>query len=283
MKKKTKILTICIFLLFILSLLLSVILYEKWGKGQAYRIVCLGDSILGNVRDDTSVTSVMESELGFPVFNGCFGGTCASFSEMRGRETDYEDSMSLVAISEAILHKDYAVQSFDLGGNRFSLPYFVEAWKPFKNVAFEEAEIVFIEHGVNDYSAGRPIKNETDPYDPATYTGALRIGIENVKKACPNATIVLVTPTFCRFFAFDGSPAGDCTNRDFGYGYLEDYVKAQIEVAEQYGLPYIDDYHTLGIDAGNVDALTVDGIHLNEEGRSLLASRLAEFVKTNLN
>ena len=49
--------------------------------------------------------------------------------------------------------------------------------------------------------------------------------------------------------------------------------------SKQYIPKYIDDYRNLGIDASNAADYTIDGIHLNEEGRSLLASSLAEFVQ----
>lgn len=281
--KKEKIIAVFISACICIGVLVTVFFYSRPSANHQYRVVCLGDSILGNVRDDTSVTAVMEEQLGFEVFNGCFGGTCASLCNDANRATYYEDSMNLVSIVDAIVNKDYNNQYYDLASNNYKLPYFYDAMRDFDKVDFSSAEIIFLEHGVNDYSAGRPLDDEEDPYNTFTYGGALRYSIETLQKEFPKAKIVLVTPTFCQFFDRYGEQTGDCTTLDFGYGYLEDYANLQISIANQYGIYYIDDYHNIGIDESNVEEYTVDGIHLNEEGRALLAGVLAEFTKETIN
>ncbi|MBO4808951.1 MAG: hypothetical protein J5537_07895 [Lachnospiraceae bacterium] len=257
--------------------------YATPDADTGYRVVCLGDSILGNVRDETSVTSVMEKELGYQVFNGCFGGTCASLSNPTHRRTFYEDSMNLVSIVDSIVRGDYSIQYYDIAANNYKLPYFYDAMKDFEDVDFDKAEIIFLEHGVNDYSAGRPLDNKDDPYDTYTYGGALRYSIKELSKAFPKAKIVLVTPTYCYFVDYMGEWAGDCTTENYGYGVLEDYVDLQLSIAGEFGLDIIDDYHNIGINADTAKTYTMDGIHLNEEGRELLARTLAKFTKEALN
>lgn len=257
--------------------------YATPDADTGYRVVCLGDSILGNVRDETSVTSVMEKELGYQVFNGCFGGTCASLSNPTHRRTFYEDSMNLVSVVDSIVRGDYSIQYYDIAANNYKLPYFYDAMKGFEDVDFDKAEIIFLEHGVNDYSAGRPLDNKDDPYDTYTYGGALRYSIKELSKAFPEARIVLVTPTYCYFVDYMGEWAGDCTTENYGFGVLEDYVDLQLSIAEEFGLDIIDDYHCIGINADTAKTYTMDGIHLNEEGRILLARTLAKFTKEALN
>ena len=257
--------------------------YATPDADTGYRVVCLGDSILGNVRDETSVTSVMEKELGYQVFNGCFGGTCASLSNPTHRRTFYEDSMNLVSIVDSIVRGDYSIQYYDIAANNYKLPYFYDAMKDFEDVDFDKAEIIFLEHGVNDYSAGRPLDNKDDPYDTYTYGGALRYSIKELSKAFPKAKIVLATPTYCYFVDYMGEWAGDCTTENYGYGVLEDYVDLQLSIAGEFGLDIIDDYHNIGINADTAKTYTMDGIHLNEEGRELLARTLAKFTKEALN
>lgn len=246
------------------------------------RIVCLGDSIIGNERDKTSVTAVMESILSEPVANGAFGGTCASLSNTEYRATYYEDSINLAMLADAIAYRDFSVQLYDITSNNFKLDYFKPALEELTKVDFEEVDIVFIEHGINDYSAGRPIDNEADPLDVYTYAGSLRYSIEQIKSSYPEIQIVLVTPLYC-YFQVNGERGLDSETADFGQGPLINYVEAELKVAEEYELPVIDNFHNLGINSDNIDEYAMDGIHLNEKGRQLLANALAEYVIQNPN
>ena len=270
---------VCMAIAALLTLMLLFFIYIQiyGGKKDEYRIVCLGDSIIGNVRDETSVTSVMEEILNEPVLNGALGGTCMSKSNVEHRNTFYEDSVNMCAIADAIAYNDFSVQLFDISGNTFALDYFKEALQELAKVDFSEVEILFIEHATNDYNAGRPLDNLSDPYDVYTYGGALRYSIEKIKETYPDMKIVLVTPTYC-YFQSDGQRAGDSENSDFGYGPLENYANLQIQIAGEYGLDVVDDFHNLGINAQNVDEYTEDGLHLNEKGRALMAKAMADYV-----
>lgn len=251
-------------------------------KDGKYGIVCLGDSIIGNIRDETSVTSVMEEILQEPVANTAFGGTCASLGNRMHRSTFYEDSMNLASLADAIAYGDFGVQFYDISSNNFGLEYFKEGLELLAEIDFEKVRIVFIEHGINDFSAGRPLDNEDDPYDIYTYGGALRYTIEKLKKEYPNLCLVLVTPLYC-YFQENGERAQDSESSDFGYGPLENYVELELEIAKEYGLHCVDNFHNMGINSENVDEYTEDGIHLNEKGRRILAEVLANYVITNFN
>lgn len=264
----------------ITGLLIGIAVHSYRQEKKEYRIVCLGDSIIGNDRDETSVTGVMESVLGEPVANAAFGGTCASLSNQQYRPTYYEDSLNLAALVDAIAYQDFCVQLYDIPSNRFQLPYFSEALKELTQIDFSKAEIVFIEHGINDYSAGRPLDNPQNPKDVYTYGGALRYSIEKLQEAYPQLQLVLVTPLYC-YFQTDGVRTSDSETLDLGYGPLANYVEVELAIAKEYGLPCIDNFHNMGLNRDNAKEYTIDGLHLNEEGRAILAMTLADYVKTN--
>lgn len=265
----------------VLAILLGIVLIPGWEKTEEdYRIVCMGDSIIGNVRDETSVTCVMETMLGEPVANASFGGTCVSLGNTEYRPTFYEDSMNMASLADAIAYKDFAVQQYDIASNNFGLPYFVGALQELAKIDFGQVDILFIEHGINDYSAGRPIDNADEPLDVYTYAGALRYSIEKIQAAYPDIQIVLVTPIYC-YFRENGVRGLDSETADFGYGPLENYVEAELQIAEEYGLDVVDNFHDLGINSENIDEYVEDGIHLNKKGRKLLANALADYVKRN--
>jgi lysophospholipase L1-like esterase len=60
--------------------------------------------------------------------------------------------------------------------------------------------------------------------------------------------------------------------------YLEDYVAAVQNVANQYGLEVIDLFRNSGIDLNNLDYYTVDNLHPNAAG----AQKIAEAMQRQL-
>lgn len=243
-------------------------------KEKEASIVVLGDSIIGNIREETSVTSVMERELGKKVINGAFGGTCMASTNRDLKSTYYEDSLNLAILVDAIVEKNFMVQKSDINGSQFKLPYFKQGLMDLSEIDFEKVEILVIQQGTNDYNAGNPLDNPNNPYDKTTFGGALRYTIEQIQDNYPDIQIVLTTPIYCEILQQDGTYL-DCAQLDFGYGSLEKYVNLEKEIAQEYGITLIDNYNELGIDETNVDIYTEDGLHLNEEGRELLGVAIA--------
>ncbi len=246
-------------------------------RKETYRIVCLGDSIIGNERGNTSITGVLEELLGEPVYNGAFGGSTMSCRVKEDRAAVTTDTLSMARLSEAIAQQDFYVQN--AGVTRCAvMEYFPEAAYGFQDIDFDKTEILIIEHGVNDYQIGVPLDNPEDPYDVYTFGGALRYSLENLKEAYPKLRIILVTPTYCWYLAMESN----CQETDNGGGILEDYVNLELEIAAQYGVEVLDNYHESGIGAGGTfeewKFYTQDGLHLNETGRRLVAERIAACI-----
>ena len=240
--------------------------------------MCLGDSIIGNERGETSITGILEELLGESVYNGAFGGSTMSCREVEDRASVTTDTLSLAKLSSAIAQKDFYVQN--AGVTRCAvMEYFPEAVYGFQKIDFDKTKVLIIEHGVNDYLTGAPLDDIQDPYNVYTFGGALRYSLENLKAAYPKMRIILVTPTYCWFL----SKKSNCQEIDNGSGILEDYVNLELEIAAQYGIEVLDNYHESGIgDSGTFEEweiYTQDGLHLNETGRRLVAERIAAHIR----
>lgn len=130
----------------------------------------------------------------------------------------------------------------------------------------------FLLYGANDYFGGNAVDNLTDPYDPSTYAGSLRNNLREYMPLFPDAQFIIMTPNYTGYYS-----NGTERMSDVG-GILTEYVEAAISVAEEFGIPSIDNYHGLGIDDSNLMRYTADGCHPNENGRVLMAKRLIAFV-----
>lgn len=268
------------FSIVLFCLIFAVTTAAQNARKEVYPVVCLGDSMLGNERGETSITALLEEKLSVPVYNGAFGGTSLSCRNEENRAADPIDSLSMVRIAQSIAANDFSIPNADAARNdiRNQFPESVEAIYGLQDIDFEQVQVLVITHGVNDYLAKIPLENPKDPYDVYSFGGALRVVLESLQRSYPDMKVVLTTPTFCWMLYLES----DCTQVNYGCGVLEDYVDLELQIAAEYGVDVVDHYHESGIgDSGTFEeweTFTIDGLHLNENGRELVAGRIAEHI-----
>ena len=243
---------------------------------QQVQIVAFGDSLFGLCRDETGVPAQVGKALDKSVFNAALGGTCISRADSERRMDYAKDSLSLVGLSKAVAAGDFGVQR-TVRIRESSTEYFSGVIDELEKVDFTGVEFVLIQHGVNDYYSGVPIVNPDDPYDEYTFTGALRSSLKALHKANPDMRIILVTPTYSWHIASGLT----CEEFDAGYGVQEDYIQAEMQIAEEAGVELIDVYHDVYPHEQWEDwsVYTFDGLHPNEEGRKLLAGIILDYLQ----
>ncbi len=271
--------TIMINCIAVLIVLVFVLLPFAEGKDkQQYDIVFLGDSVIGNGGEE-SVVQVVANELGIPAFNGALGGSAMSVNGDMNWGSVTGNQWCMVRLTESIIYKDWQSQKSAMvyanyynEFNQQMPPYFSERMEALMRVDFDNVKLLVIEHGTNDYNAGRKLDNKDDLYDVSTYGGALRYSLKLLQEAYPDMTIVLVTPIYCEF----GENLEDsCYEADFGGGTLEEYVELELEIAKEFGVFCIDAYHNSGIWEDNSKDYLADGVHLLPEGAFVLGQYIA--------
>lgn len=242
---------------------------------QEYDIVVLGDSIMGQYRDETSIPSQLGALLGKKTFNGALGGTTMSRLDRDWRDAYTMDSLSVVGLTEAIAAGDFGVQQ-TARIRENATEYFAGTIDELQSIDFDKVETIVICAVVNDYHAGTDIYSDTDPYDEYTFAGALRSAIRNIREAYPEMRIVLVTATYTWYSHQNLT----CEEYDLGGGILEKYVNAEIQVANEMGIEIIDIYHDFYPKQWDDWLLyTKDGLHPNDVGRAFIAETIADYLK----
>ncbi len=239
-------------------------------------MVILGDSIVGECRETTSVPELMSEALGERVFNGALGGTCFSYTDARRRLTYTKDCLNLAGLSQAILTEDFRIQR-NTRIRESATEYFEETIEDLSLIDFDSVKVLFLFYGMNDYHAGVEIADEAAPDDAYTFTGAIRSSVESLRQANPHMRIILVTPTYSWYL-----PQGQtCEEYDTGAGVLEDYVEAEKTLAVELGLECIDLYHDFYPHGVWEDwqTYTRDGLHPNESGRRMIADKLTDYLR----
>lgn len=238
-----------------------------------YPVVVLGDSIMGLCRDETSVPELLAKKIGRPVFNGAFGGTCMAFQEGEMTANYTMELLCMASLSKAVAADDFGVQQ-TIRSRREIADYFEDTIDELALVDFQKVEVLILEFGLNDYHAGTPLENESDPMDEYAYCGALRSVLSTLQEAYPDLEIVLVTPTYTWY----RSSSLTCEEYETGSAFLEDYVNAEIAVAGEYGIEVLDLYHDFYVHEEWQDwkSYSEDGLHPNEAAREQIAGKIAE-------
>ena len=264
------------------AVLLSAILFlyifmsvQGNSERQEAEIVVFGDSIFGEVRDETAVPAQLETLLGRVVYNTAFGGTCAARIE-QNRTLDYTRGVFSLAALVKVEADDFSVQQSVIM-RESNTEYFAEVIDGLEKLDFSGVDIFVIQQGINDYQAGVPIDDPEDPYDEHTFLGALRVAVNSLRKVSPDARIVVVTPLFTWY---TGSGV-TCETADYGGGVLEDYVNAEIMLARELEIEVIDVYHDFFPHTKWEDweVYSRDGMHPNEAGREKMALKIAEYLR----
>lgn len=268
---------------FLLLALLPYLLDSGREADTQVEVLFLGDSIVGQYRDETSIPALVAGQLDVTVANSAFGGTTMSQQNRENRDAYYWDGLSFSQIARAIAAQDFGLQQ-TIRTKDYVTRDFGETVDELDALDFSSVQTVIISYGMNDYTTGSPIGNEDDPEDPYTMEGAMRLGIRYLQQSFPQMRIIFVSPTYCWFVNTQGNTDDTCETRNFGGSYLEEYVEAQRRVAQECGVEYVDLYHGYypHEEYDDWQLYTDDGMHPNERGRQKIAETLVELLRKGI-
>lgn len=236
-------------------------------KGSRLQIVFLGDSILDGYRDETGIAYLTGVYCNADVYNLAIGGTTAALTKYEKGEYDQWTSKSLQGIVHVLCGD---VSSGLLDGTA--------AGESYAMCNMADTDYFVIGYGMNDFLSGIPLNDTEDFYDEYTYVGALRIAVQNLRNAYPNAEIVLCSPNYGHFWAKEGYYAGDGNTADYGGGKLVEYYRVCGNVSADMNTLFLNTYEGIGLDAYTADEYLEDGVHLSKVGREAYARKLSEII-----
>lgn len=245
-------------------------------QSRAPKLVVFGDSIMGECRYDDGIPARIGKRMNMRAMNAAFGGTRMCRADDTKRLDNNRDGLSMAALSKAMVSKDFGVQQM-VHINEGGTDFFDELIDTIAVTDFSKMEILILEYGINDYHMAVPLDNPENPFDEYTFLGATRSAVTTLKKAYPDARIVLVTPTYSWYLSQNLT----CETYDTGNGTLEKYVNAQLETAKELDVEIVDLYHDFYPHEKYEDweKYTRDGIHPNEKGRKKIAKKIANYLK----
>lgn len=236
-------------------------------------VVFFGDSRVGNDRTDTALPVLLEKATGLDVYNAGIGATGMAVLS----DGSAWDRYSMVYLSEAMVNNDFSAIHAASPDNYYKyneiVGYVGDTVKDIESIDFQNVKYIIVEQVTNDYLSGVPLYDENDPFNVNTFAGAFRTTVNNLKKAAPNAEIIVISPCF----TFTISGYGD--ELDLGYGTEEDYAEYERELALETGVSFVDYYHDSSINRDNWKDYLFDGLHMNDEGNRVLIELILEKLK----
>lgn len=232
------------------------------------QIVFMGDSIFDFNRDGTGVPELTAVQCNAYMYNLAIGGTSAALEKDDTQENEKWTSTSLVGLVKA-MKGDVSTECFAGTAAKDILDD--------PNTDWSETDYFVVEYGLNDFFKAIPQGNINKGLDVTTYAGALRYAITFFRDMAPDATIILCSPHYVRFFDGDWM-IGDSNTIDNGSGTLSNYKGTCEYIAGEQQVEFFNAYSDLGIDGYTAEEYLEDGVHLTESGRRLYADALAQII-----
>lgn len=148
-----------------------------------------------------------------------------------------------------------------------------EVYETLLSLDFNKIDVVAIMYDASDYLNGNPMYNDNDPNDIATFTGNLQAGISLIQQLYPHIRIIVMSPTYA--FSKDKDQNGEYISSDiqtYGWDVLSTYVIKEADSASAQSVTFVDNLYGTITEDNAKDYLT-DNLHLNVEGRNLVADR----------
>ena len=233
--------------------------------------VCLGDSVTGLMAPPNDYPSVLASNTGMTVINGGFEGCRMSDTHPSATYAAF----SAVKLADAIATGTWTTQDANISGFE-SGSYAPAHLTALKAVNWSNVDYLTVFFGGND--AGDQyvdIDNAQNPTDTTTYVGAARYVYNRIHTAYPNIKIMFFVPMY-RYWISEGKDSDEMTFTLGGNTYhYYDWGDALIASPPASGVPVIDMYRTLGINASNRTTylLTSDQTHPSVAGCELIAQK----------
>lgn len=248
-------------------------------KGKT--ILNFGDSIFGNYKAPNDISSYLAQATQATVYNVAFGGC-----RMSVHSIEQYHAFSMYALANAIARNDWTVQEAAMARQDWT-PHNTYAGhlKTLQSIDFNQVDIITIAYGTNDFAGKAPLDNPNDPYDTATFGGALRYSIETISKAYPNIKIVICTPIYRFWIDKENNNAFlyDSEQYTVENTKLTDFVNLCKSVADRYDLLCIDNYSGSGLCYDNRSECfpETSGVHPNQTGLQMIAAYMAEVLLEN--
>ena len=143
------------------------------------------------------------------------------------------------------------------------------------------ADVVVVYGGINDYIHGDAPLGQIGDKTPETFCGGVWFLMHLLREKFGDKPIVFMTPAHCCCGGCEDAKPSKHPNKRADAMPVIGYVNIILETAKEFGVSVLNLYENLGIDPNKEEDCrnyTVDGLHFNDAGHQILATKLMEFL-----
>ena len=237
-------------------------------------ILCLGGNPLTDETGSKSFTSQLAKLADATVYNGGFPNSTIG-AKFSAYNSEYpRDNFTLPYVAKSISSKDFS--AMEQAAATESDPLYKQSVETLKSIDYDKIDMLVIMYDATDYLEKIPSDNPNDPHELSTYTGGLRNALEDIQEAYPHIRIFVMSHTYAQSIDENGNYTNGGTT-DLGNGTLPHYLVKEVDVSISCGVSVIDNYYG-SVNEDNYNDYMTDYLHLNNDGRKLLAERLVKVI-----
>lgn len=148
----------------------------------------------------------------------------------------------------------------------------IEIYNYMRSIDFNTVDVIAVMYDASDYLAGHAMYEPERPTDISRFTGNLEAGIDLIQKKYPHIRIIVMSPPYA-FAVDENGEYVSSETRQYGVGAtLAAYVIFERDSAFDQNVTFVDHLYGTITEEVASDYLT-DNLHLNLEGRKLIAQR----------
>ena len=241
-------------------------------------ILCLGNNPFSDDRGDEGLSTMIAQKTGAVVYDCSFPDSTAACKNPVYDPNYTKDHFNLYYVVESFRNNEFtAINS--IAGDEAD-PRYQEGVDIMKTVDMDKVDVIIIMYDSTDYNVGSPAEDLNNPGNVSTFTGGLRVALNNIRTTWPYIRVYLMSPPYAQAMDEEGNLSNG-TITDFGNGPLVHYVYKESEVAMDCGVSFIDNYFGT-INEDNYEEYMKDYMRYNVAGREKLADRIATIINQNL-
>lgn len=165
--------------------------------------------------------------------------------------------------------------------NAMSVPVDIEeSVSLLQSIDFTTVDAIFIMYDGMDYIASHPVTNPDNFTDTTTFTGSLAAGVSLIQETYPWIRIIVMSPSYA--YGFDENGELVSSDKKAYADYLSTYVFNQADTASRLGVTFLDNLYG-SIHEDIAPQYLTDHLHLNLEGRKVIATRMEEALEAYTN
>ena len=258
-------------------------LMDKTGKivdtGDVEKIVVFGNAPFADDRDsEDNLANMIAEASGATVYNCSVTGSYLAsewpFFNANERPMDAYCFYWLVTLAANGANAQYYADAASVLGDDIP-PDAQEVYDTLTTLDFNTVDVIAVMYDASDYLMGHEMYDDANPTNIQQFTGNLEAGIELLQDTYPNIRIIVLSPTYA--YAID-EETGEYVSSDmyrYGQDVLSTYVIKQYESCSSRTVSFVDNLYGTITEDNAQDYLT-DNLHLNAEGRKLIAKRFMQ-------